>query len=96
MMTEEANLRQVKRIGKKAMAVSGLPASRQTIAADPAPRDAASGDTPAVISPERRRELIEVAAYYRAERRGFAGASPEQDWLEAEAALDGAAAPGRT
>jgi hypothetical protein len=37
-----------------------------------------------------RLQRIAIAAYYRAERRGFVGGSPEQDWLEAEAEVDGA------
>ncbi len=36
--------------------------------------------------------MIATAAYYRMQRRGFSGGSPEQDWLEAEAELDGAKA----
>lgn len=35
-----------------------------------------------------RRELIAEAAYYRAERRGFQGGSPEQDWIDAEAEIE--------
>jgi hypothetical protein len=31
-----------------------------------------------------RHELIEELAYYKAERRGFRGGNPEQDWYEAE------------
>jgi hypothetical protein len=31
--------------------------------------------------------MVALAAYLRAERRGFIGGSPEQDWLEAEAEL---------
>jgi hypothetical protein len=30
------------------------------------------------------RELVAIAAYYRAERRGFAPGGETQDWLEAE------------
>jgi len=30
------------------------------------------------------RELVELAAYYRAERRGFAPGGEVEDWLEAE------------
>jgi hypothetical protein len=30
---------------------------------------------------------VSRAAYFRAERRGFANGSPIQDWLEAEAEL---------
>lgn len=48
---------------------------------------------------ERRRHMIADAAYYRAERRGFAGGDPVADWLEAEAEIDaslGGSAPGRS
>lgn len=36
------------------------------------------------ISPEQWRVMVAEAAYYRAQRRGFDGGSPEQDWFEAE------------
>ncbi|MGF1613915.1 MAG: DUF2934 domain-containing protein [Gammaproteobacteria bacterium] len=36
------------------------------------------------VGGETRRQLIELAAYYRAERRGFAPGGELQDWLEAE------------
>jgi hypothetical protein len=35
-----------------------------------------------------REELIAQAAYFRAERRGFQGGDPVQDWLDAEAEID--------
>ncbi|MFU8857659.1 MAG: DUF2934 domain-containing protein [Deferrisomatales bacterium] len=35
-----------------------------------------------------RVEMVRRAAYLRAERRGFRGGSPEQDWLEAEREVD--------
>ena len=35
-----------------------------------------------------RREMIAQAAYYLAERRGFAAGDPLQDWLQAEAEID--------
>ena len=35
-----------------------------------------------------RRRLIEETAYFIAERRGFTGGSPEQDWLDAEREID--------
>lgn len=35
-------------------------------------------------SPEKRREMIAVGAYYLAERRGFRGGEELSDWLEAE------------
>lgn len=36
-----------------------------------------------------RHQMIQEAAYYLAERRGFANGSPEEDWLTAEAQVDG-------
>ena len=35
-------------------------------------------------SPDERHRRIAVAAYYRAERRGFAPGGEQDDWLEAE------------
>jgi hypothetical protein len=35
-----------------------------------------------------REEMIAIAAYYLAERRGFNGGDPLQDWLEAESEID--------
>lgn len=35
-----------------------------------------------------REKMISVAAYLRAEQRGFVGGDPVADWLEAEAAVD--------
>lgn len=32
--------------------------------------------------------MIAIAAYRRAEQRGFSGGAAEQDWLEAEAEID--------
>ncbi|HVY05298.1 MAG TPA: DUF2934 domain-containing protein [Burkholderiales bacterium] len=40
-----------------------------------------------------REERIAVSAYYKAERRGFAGEAELDDWLEAEREVD-ADAPG--
>ena len=49
----------------------------------PAPQpQSASSDSRA------RHERISVAAYYLAERRGFAPGGEVQDWLEAEKAID--------
>ena len=50
-----------------------------------APKPAPPGD-PA------RRARIAIAAYYRAERRGFAPGHEVEDWLEAEREVDRAAA----
>lgn len=42
----------------------------------------------AAISQEQRRNYVEVAAYYIAERRGFTPGDPMQDWVEAESEID--------
>lgn len=54
---------------------------------EPAGRAARQGRS-AGISPEERSRMIAEAAYYRAQRRGFAGGHSEEDWLEAEAEID--------
>lgn len=40
------------------------------------------------ISPEERRRLIQLAAYYRAERIGFGKTDPIENWLVAEREID--------
>ncbi len=35
-----------------------------------------------------RQKMIEVAAYYIAEKRNFEGGNPEEDWFEAELEID--------
>jgi hypothetical protein len=40
------------------------------------------------VTPEQRYQMICDAAYFRAERRGFIGGNPEQDWVEAELEID--------
>lgn len=54
-------------------------------AAKPAARGKqATGTT---LTAEQRRCYVEVAAYYMAERRGFAG-DPLQNWIEAETEIE--------
>jgi hypothetical protein len=45
------------------------------------------------VSPEQRCRMIEQAAYFRAEKRGFQGGDPVADWLLAEAQVDGLLSP---
>jgi hypothetical protein len=40
------------------------------------------------ISPEERRRMIAEAAYFRAERRGFAAGGELDDWVQAETDID--------
>jgi hypothetical protein len=42
----------------------------------------------AAVSADERRGMIALAAYVRAERRGFAAGSEAQDWLAAEKEID--------
>jgi len=58
-------------------------ASKKTpIGASPRNRAAAK------FTPEERERLVATAAYFRAERRGFAPGYEVLDWLEAEAEVD--------
>lgn len=59
------------------------------------PKAAAQAPAAAVITPEQRAHYIEVAAFYIAERRGFAPGDPMADWLAAQAEIDRAIATGR-
>jgi hypothetical protein len=40
------------------------------------------------VDPEKRAALIAEAAYFRAEKRGFAGGHENEDWLAAEREVD--------
>jgi len=40
------------------------------------------------LSPEQRHEMISVAAYYIAEKRGFQNGNPADDWILAESQFD--------
>lgn len=40
------------------------------------------------INPEERHQMIQIAAYHIAERRGFHGGSAHEDWLQAEQEVD--------
>jgi hypothetical protein len=53
------------------------------------------GNKGAHVDAERRRNYIEVAAYYIAERRGFVGGNEIDDWAEAEAEIDRLLTEGR-
>ena len=81
------NLDRQKRTSKKPG--TAIPAAReQALNSAPVTAAAASGDGSTAFSPAERWEMIAIAAYRRAEQRGFSGESPAQDWLEAEAGID--------
>ena len=54
----------------------------------PATKRTAAKKTAPPTSPEHRYHMIATAAYYLAERRGFAGGYEMQDWISAEAEID--------
>jgi hypothetical protein len=43
---------------------------------------------PTKLTAEQRHKLIEMKAYYLAEKRGFQGGDPVSDWLQAEKDVD--------
>jgi hypothetical protein len=45
-------------------------------------------DAPLEVSPEEREEMIAVAAYYLAEKRGFPGSDALDDWITAERQIE--------
>lgn len=51
-----------------------------------APR--AQVDTKSTVTAEERQRMIAEAAYLRAEKRGFVGGDPADDWLSAETEID--------
>ena len=50
--------------------------------------ESASATATAVAPGALREDLIRTAAYFRAERRGFAPGAELEDWLEAEREVD--------
>jgi len=55
-----------------------------------------TGSKNRVATADQRVSMIQVAAYLRAERRGFQGGDPTEDWIAAERDVDAAlAAEGR-
>jgi surface antigen len=89
---------------KKTAKTDAAKAVKTSVAAKPAAtkKPAAAKAKPAAkstarqpVTPDQRRYYIEVAAYYMAERRGFAGGNPADDWAAAEAEIDRLLAEGR-
>jgi hypothetical protein len=78
----------VKAVAKKPAApkavVKDVPVTPKKVAA---PKKAAPAAKPA-MSADQRNNYVEVAAFYIAERRGFAAANPADDWIAAEAEID--------
>jgi hypothetical protein len=83
-----------KAVGAKTVATKSAAAKTATVtkvAAKASEKLAATVKTTAqkaAILPAQRAHYVKVAAFYIAERRGFAPASQVSDWLEAEAEID--------
>ena len=69
-------------------AAEAPPAFAKKAAAPVSKRTKASPPATVTLSAEERHRLIAETAYYLAEKRGFLGGSPEQDWFEAAAWVD--------
>ena len=59
-------------------------APRKTVAAPARPAQ----PSPSFVGPEQRAALIAEAAFFRAEKRGFAPGHEVEDWLAAESEVD--------
>jgi hypothetical protein len=55
---------------------------------EPPEQTPAKPNSHTTIGPDWHRQMIEEAAYYRAEKRGFGNGDPVADWLAAEAEID--------
>ena len=82
---------------KKAVAAANKSAPEKVSAAAAVEKKAAAPKTskarkatgkPTVVAPEQRRQLVQVAAYFIAERRGFESGREIEDWFEAEAEVE--------
>ncbi len=82
-----------KKVTAKPAAAASKPATKATpkVAGKTAAKPAAAKKAAAVakqLDAAQRANYVEVAAFYIAERRGFAAANPMDDWLAAEAEID--------
>jgi hypothetical protein len=71
---------------KSDVVVAKVPAVKKKTVAKP--KSAESSPAKQVLSDEQRARYVEVAAFYIAERRGFAAGNPADDWLAAEAEVN--------
>jgi hypothetical protein len=101
MPTKKSGSNDTQKTGRQTKAKATTTRSRKSAAAGPTapktarrPRAAAPvaaapvATAAASLSPERRHQMIEVAAYYLAESRGFVPGREMDDWLSAERAID--------
>ena len=70
------------------MTAHGMKTGHAVPASKGALQSSAKAHVRTALTPERRNQMIEIAAYYRAEQRGFAAGSELDDWLAAEREVD--------
>jgi hypothetical protein len=77
---------------RRTVTAAAAPAAPKKSAARPKataakPRAAARTDVATSLSAAERLRMVEMAAYFRAERRGFAPGHDFEDWVAAEAEI---------
>lgn len=85
---KKSSVGKTKAAAKKPITASSVVAA----AAEPRSRTArkpkkAATPAPIQVTPEERQKMIELAAYYRAEKVGFTG-DPHEHWVAAEKEVD--------
>lgn len=81
---------------KTAKTTAATPAKTKTaVAAASRPKRSNGTGQSRRVNPDQRRNYIEVAAYYIAERRGFSGGHETEDWATAEIEIDRLLAEGK-
>jgi hypothetical protein len=83
-------MEETRKPARKARAKSAVPKAGKPKARPAAKAPVRRAPAPA---PARREEMVRMAAYFRAERRGFAPGSEWDDWLAAEAEVDALVEP---
>lgn len=68
--------------------VTDSDAVKKSAAPKPSKKPPVDNSKQITLNPEERYRMIAVAAYYRAEKRGFIGGDPAQDWVDAEAEVE--------
>lgn len=67
---------------------AGTPAAPRAASARKKAAPLSSGGNAVQLTPEERQRYVAEAAYFIAERRGFAAGADVEDWLQAEAEID--------
>ena len=68
--------------------VTGNDAVKKSAAPKPSKKPPVANSKQITLNPEERYRMIAVAAYYRAEKRGFISGDPARDWVDAETEVE--------